>query len=189
MFHVNWYNSNMEKSNKENNSVEIVTVSPELWEVYRDIRLDALQCEPQAFGSSYSKEKSFTKEKWMERIANRYNSIAIENGKAIGTMGAYISNEAEGKVANIVGVYVLSTSRGRGLGTKLFDFVLAKLKEDHKLAKIGSLAGGESSSKLCEVFFISSGVRCYSCCACEFKSLRYFLSTESSSANNRSDLR
>jgi len=136
LFHVNWYNSNMEKSNKENNSVEIVTVSPELWEVYRDIRLDALQCEPQAFGSSYSKEKSFTKEKWMERIANRYNSIAIENGKAIGTMGAYISNEAEGKVANIVGVYVLSTSRGRGLGTKLFDFVLAKLKEDHKLAKI-----------------------------------------------------
>jgi len=125
------YNAHMEKNN-----VQILTVSPELWEVYRDIRLDALQCEPQAFGSSYSKEKSFTKEKWMERIATRYNTIAIENGKAIGTMGAYISNEAVGKVANIVGVYVIGDARGRGLGLKLFDFVIAKVKEDHKLAKI-----------------------------------------------------
>jgi len=126
------YNAPMEKIK----DVEIISVTPELWEVYRDIRLDALQCEPQAFGSSHSRELAFTKEQWMERIANRYNTIVIEDGKAIGTMGAYISNDEIGKIANIVGVYVLGKARGRGLGTKLFDFVLAKVKEDQEIKKL-----------------------------------------------------
>ncbi|KKS25909.1 MAG: GCN5-related N-acetyltransferase, partial [candidate division WWE3 bacterium GW2011_GWC1_42_102] len=78
----------------------------------------------------------FTKEQWLERIANRYNAIAVEDGKAVGTMGAYISNDEVGEIANIVGVFVTSKARGQGLGSKLFDFVLAKVKEDHKLSKI-----------------------------------------------------
>jgi hypothetical protein len=35
------------------NNIEIITLKPEEWKQYRDLRLRALKEEPQAFGSTY----------------------------------------------------------------------------------------------------------------------------------------
>ncbi len=112
------------------NSVEIVSLTPEMWQTYKEIRLKGLLEDPQAFGSSYERESSFTEEKWLERANNPYNLIALENNSPLGTMGAYFTEESGNKVANIVGVFVSSEARGKGVGSQLLKALLAKIKED-----------------------------------------------------------
>jgi len=41
---------------------------PEDMELYKAIRLEALQLEAGIFGSNYAREASFTDQQWMERI-------------------------------------------------------------------------------------------------------------------------
>lgn len=44
--------------------IVIKTLSSEDWEKFRDIRLEALQTDPLAFGSSYAEEKILTQSEW-----------------------------------------------------------------------------------------------------------------------------
>jgi hypothetical protein len=46
---------------------------PEDMELYKAIRLEALQLEAGMFGSNYAREASFTDQQWIERI-NGHNS-------------------------------------------------------------------------------------------------------------------
>lgn len=109
-------------------NVEVVDLTPELWEVYKEIRLRGLQEDPQAFGRSYEEELAFPDEKWKERADNKFNTLAMERGKPIGTMGAYISKEDGVQVAYIVGVYVVSEARGKKVGSLLMQRVLEKIE-------------------------------------------------------------
>lgn len=118
------------------NSIKIAGLTPEIWETYKAIRLKGLLEDPQAFGRSYEEEIKFPKEKWLERANNPYNFVALENGVPLGTMGAYLSEESGQKVANIVGVYVSSEARGKGVGTKLLNEVLKKVKEDQNIKTV-----------------------------------------------------
>jgi len=118
------------------NSINIVSLTPDQWEIYRDIRLNGLLEDPQAFGRSYEEEIAFPQEKWRQRASNSNNFMALENGIPLGTMGAYISDESGNKVANIVGVFVSKEERGKGIGSKLLDAVLDKIKQNQSIKKI-----------------------------------------------------
>jgi ribosomal protein S18 acetylase RimI-like enzyme len=113
-----------------NNEVKIIEATPENWELYKDIRLEGLREDPQAFGSPLEKEGSFTREKWLKRVSNPFSYIAVSNDRSVGTIGAYMTEENEKKVAHIVGVFVSKEGRGKGVGSMLLEAVLRKLKED-----------------------------------------------------------
>lgn len=118
----------MTPSPEPESNVEIVDIIPDLWEVYKEIRLRGLQEDPQAFGRSYEEELAFPEEKWKDRARNFFGTLAMENGKPIGTMSAYVAEEDGRKIANVVGVFVTTEARGKKVGSRLMQRVLEKIK-------------------------------------------------------------
>ena len=91
-------------------------------ETYLVIRLEALQNNPEAFGSSYEEEKDQPVEKYILRF---------QSGDSI-TLGAFVDDQLVGVVtlfreslaklqhrANIIAMYVAPNQRGLGIGKSL----------------------------------------------------------------------
>jgi ribosomal protein S18 acetylase RimI-like enzyme len=117
-------------------STEIVGLTPDQWEIYRDIRLRGLLENPQAFARSYEEEKAFPQERWLERASNPYNFLAVEDGVPLGTIGAFIQEESDKRIAHIVGVFVIKKARGKGIGSKLLGAVLNKIRQDSSIQTV-----------------------------------------------------
>lgn len=122
-FHMHTKNENLACN------IELVSANPDNLDIYKEIRLRGLRDEPQAFGSTLAREEAFTTERWLERVRRPYNVIAMEANKPVGTMGAYVS-EDEPTIANIIGVFVASEARGKGVGAKLLNEVLSRIKQN-----------------------------------------------------------
>ena len=117
-------------------SVKIVGLTPDQWETYRDIRLRGLLEAPQAFLRSYEEEKAFPPERWLQRASNPYNFLALEDGVPLGTMGAFVEGESGDRVAHIVGVFVTEKARGKGIGSKLLNAVMGKIRQDRSIKTV-----------------------------------------------------
>jgi RimJ/RimL family protein N-acetyltransferase len=99
---------------------------------YLNIRLEALQKNPEAFASSYQEEKNQSVEKYINRFQSPQESI---------TFGAFVEFELVGVVtlvkekalklrhrANIVAMYVTPEKRGYGIGKALIKKTIQKAK-------------------------------------------------------------
>jgi ribosomal protein S18 acetylase RimI-like enzyme len=117
-------------------SVQIVSLTPDQWETYRDIRLRGLLEAPQAFARSYEEERAFPPERWLERASNPYGFLAIDDGMPLGTMAAFVQEESGRRMAHIVGVFVAEKARRRGIGSKLLDAVLGKIRQDRSIETV-----------------------------------------------------
>jgi RimJ/RimL family protein N-acetyltransferase len=105
------------------------------WKEYRDLRLEALIKEPIAFGSSYDEEKNLSEEEWRKRIGNAF--FAMSEDKPIGMIVYVRDNKIKTKhIGNIFGVYVTREYRGKGVGKKLMDIVLAQVQKSKDVVKI-----------------------------------------------------
>jgi ribosomal protein S18 acetylase RimI-like enzyme len=120
----------------EPDSIKIVALTPDQWEMYRDTRLRGLLEDPQAFARSYEEEKAFPQERWLERASNPYGFLAIEDGIPVGTIGAFIDGESDHRIAHIVGVFVTKKARGKGIGSKLLGAVLDKIRRDSSIQAV-----------------------------------------------------
>ena len=105
------------------------------WKECRNLRLEALQAVPIAFGSSYEEERSLSENEWRSRIENAI--FALENDIPIGMIVTIVeTNKIAERVANIFGVYVKNSHRGKGVGHQLITETIKKLKEDHRILKV-----------------------------------------------------
>ena len=105
--------------------------------VYRTIRLTALQTDRDAFGSTFERESLFDETTWLERITtfkNKPNTVVIEEieGQPIAVGGIGITEEYH--VAEIWGMWVTPTARRQGSGRR----ILCELK---KWAKENQITG------------------------------------------------
>lgn len=114
--------------------MEIIKLSPEDWEKYKNIRLEALQKDGLAFGPSYEEEAKKKDEEWKATLEkdDSYLFFAEENGEIVGMAAAY---QEEGEkvhhVAYVWGVYVREAFRGKGIGKKIMETLLGELKENN----------------------------------------------------------
>ena len=114
-------------------SVEIVQLTPEDWQAYRKIRLEALQNDPRAFGSSYQETLTRPDAYWQGRLAEAAQGthswllFARENGVLVGTIGAFL-NDARDE-AEIIAVYVTPAKRGRGIANALLERILQEVQK------------------------------------------------------------
>jgi ribosomal protein S18 acetylase RimI-like enzyme len=98
----------------------ISEVTPEDWQVMRDIRLEALREAPYAFGSTYAREALFTQAQWQGRISDRavtYLAHLPDLTEPAGIAGAYV----EGGEADLVSLWVRPAARGREVGEALIE--------------------------------------------------------------------
>lgn len=112
---------------------EIVQLSPDDWQVYKQIRLEALQTEPQAFAADYQKTAARPDAYWQGRLvdaASRKNNwllFAREDGRLLGMIGAMVEDVPH--VAWIISVYVSPPARGQGVGKALMSAILSELAQ------------------------------------------------------------
>lgn len=106
--------------------VKITKLSPERWEEYKNLRLEALKQEPQAFASSYTQESITADEIWQERlVADSKDTqstylFAEINNQLVGMLRIAREQAPHSQhIASVYAVYVKSQFRGKGVGGKL----------------------------------------------------------------------
>lgn len=97
--------------------------APEDWEDLRDIRLAALRDAPDAFGSTYAEQATFTAEQWLNRIAGNSTFLAYLDEDGAGPVGLAGGYQEEPGVAELVSMWVGPLARGHGVGEALIDAV------------------------------------------------------------------
>ncbi|WP_071459183.1 GNAT family N-acetyltransferase [Bacillus massilinigeriensis] len=123
--------------------------------IYRQIRLDALKNNPEAFASSFEEEQALPEAAFAARLGNESSF----------TFGAWIGEELAGVVtlsfekkrklshrANIFAMYVTPKNRNKGIAKALMNeaIMTAKSMESIEQVILGVVAGNLSAKKLYE---------------------------------------
>ena len=100
-------------------------------EAFSQLRLEALESEPQAFGSSAAEHRLLTRDVIRARIspdpANKFVVGAFVGGQLVGTAGLVREpNLKERHKARIWGVHLKANLRGQGLGRSMLTEVLRR---------------------------------------------------------------
>jgi RimJ/RimL family protein N-acetyltransferase len=96
---------------------------------YWKIRLEALECDPEAFGSSPEEHRALTEDKVAARIsydpANKFVVGAFAGGRLVGTAGFFRDKGLKARhKGHIWGVYVKREERGGGVGRDMLRALL-----------------------------------------------------------------
>lgn len=117
--------------------ITILKAQDVIWEDYKKLRLEALQKEPQAFGSSYEDQKNFSDSEWQDRLEQykkadgNWMIFASEGNHLVGMLGAFQTKEdRKNKAAQVIGVYVNEAFRGKGISRMLMVALLNQLEND-----------------------------------------------------------
>jgi RimJ/RimL family protein N-acetyltransferase len=110
---------------------------PEDLELYKAIRLEALQLEPGMFGSNYAREAAFTDQQWLDRI-NGQNSDCFGlfcGDSLIGVTGIVIDKD-DPTLAHMTQSYIRKEHRGKGLSRLLYEARLAWAAERPQVKRL-----------------------------------------------------
>lgn len=99
-------------------------VRPDEGPALREIRLNALRCDPQAFGSTYEAEEGVPSADWSRLAAvssegsSRFIAVAELDGRLVGIAGGYQPDESPDE-RGIWGMWVVPEARRLGIGRDL----------------------------------------------------------------------
>ena len=103
--------------------VEIATLGPEDWELFREIRLRALREAPYAFGSRYADWVDAPESRWRDRVANVPLNLVARRGDELLGMASGVLVGEDG--AGLISMWVDPAARGSGVGAALVETVVA----------------------------------------------------------------
>jgi ribosomal protein S18 acetylase RimI-like enzyme len=115
--------------------LQIKKLPPERWREFKALRLEALQNDPLAFGSSYEEEINFTDKTWKEKIKNTL--FVTLNDIPIGMIVFVINSKKKlNHIAEIFGVYVREQYRDKKIGTQLIESAINLIRQNKSIKKI-----------------------------------------------------
>jgi RimJ/RimL family protein N-acetyltransferase len=120
-------------------SISIRQLTENDWHEYSQVRLTALQTDPNVFGSNYEKESQMTEAEWRSRLETKDNAIFLlyENETAIGMTGASINwNDPTRKTALLWGSWLAPQVRGKGLSQLMYQTRINWAKQQPTVEKI-----------------------------------------------------
>ncbi len=88
--------------------------------IWRDLRLEALQLHPEAFGSTHDDWAGQPLSTFVDRLTGATILGAFIDGELVGSMAL----DAEGATGEITAVYIRQSQRGRGLARRLMKQVM-----------------------------------------------------------------
>lgn len=105
--------------------VHIVRLSPDDWELWRDMRAKGIESDPMSFGSTIKWTREKPEEDWRKEIADGYFYAAMQDGRAVGIASACPEKGIKNRhVVYIYSVFVSSESRGQGVGKALIQKII-----------------------------------------------------------------
>jgi ribosomal protein S18 acetylase RimI-like enzyme len=133
---------------------------------YWTIRLEALECDSEAFGSSPEEHRALTHDELAARIsydpANKFVVGVFSQKRLVGTAGFFRDKELKARhKGHIWGVYVTRDARGQGVGRKMLQAVLERATRIDGLEQILLSVGAtrDAASRL----YQSLGFESYGC--------------------------
>ena len=104
--------------------MDIRRVRPDEWALLRDLRLRALQADPDAFGESLAVATERSDADWQARAdsADHASFVADTSGGFVGMVVGGPAPDRPG-IAAIYGMWVAQEARGQGIGAALMDAV------------------------------------------------------------------
>jgi len=125
-----------ENALEKKEKVKISPISPEKWEKYKELKLEALRSDPQSFSDVFEEEAQRPDEDWkaiISRAQNKesgFNIIAAREGERfIGMVGHFKRNP---KAFGIYGLYVNKGFRGKGVGDELMKNILELIEKNEQ---------------------------------------------------------
>ena len=115
--------------------ISIVKLQPKDWRLIREIRLEALTQEPQAFNSTFEEVSSYPESYWEEKMVSKKDifAFAMCRNRIIGVMNLTIGEDGEAEdVAVVHGAYVTKDFRGLGIGKVLLNFLIDEVTNNNK---------------------------------------------------------
>jgi ribosomal protein S18 acetylase RimI-like enzyme len=108
--------------------LRVVGVDETNWQVYRELRLDALRGAPRAFWTTYAEAAGRTDDQWRQLVTQPHERsrtwLAMRDDRAVGSVGSFrLPDQPEGECI-LVGMWVDPTARGLGVGELLVRTVL-----------------------------------------------------------------
>ena len=104
--------------------------APDEWDLYRSLRLAALEESPDAFGSTLAHEHARADADWASRLSRGAMSarelplVAEVNKEPSGLAWVWLEDD-HGKVAHLYQMWVEPEKRGQGVGRALLDAAIA----------------------------------------------------------------
>ncbi len=103
------------------------------WDLYRNIRLMALESDPGVFSATYEKAAAYTDSEWKERLNDPDIGVfaVFDDDKVVGMTGVRKDKDENGDPAAVLwGSWLMPAYRGQGNSVKMyrarFDWALEK---------------------------------------------------------------
>ncbi|MDP9393568.1 MAG: GNAT family N-acetyltransferase [Actinomycetota bacterium] len=112
--------------------VDVLVLTPDDWQLWRQLRLAALAEAPDAFGATLAEWSGSrdAEQRWRDRLANvPLNLVLTVDGEPIGMVSATAPN-VDGEV-ELIGLWVAPSGRGRGVGSEAVQQVAAWARAEH----------------------------------------------------------
>ena len=102
------------------NNYALERLLPSQWEEYKAIRLQALQTNPETFGSTFVKEAAYTQDDWISLLENQSRAVfaLYYSTSIIGLCGVAVKKE-DRATAILFSAFIKIPFRGKGL-SKMF---------------------------------------------------------------------
>lgn len=100
-------------------ALTVRTLGEDDWQIYRDVRLSALEESPEAFAASSSAEKQLDESAWRRRMARARRILATdENGDKVGVVSlrSDVRDDEESPYGELFGLWVTPDARGTEIG-------------------------------------------------------------------------
>jgi RimJ/RimL family protein N-acetyltransferase len=144
----------------DNSSIQVRRLAPSEGAAYREIRLEALRTNPEAFGSTYRAESMRPPEHFSERVASCPVFCAFRDAEIVG-MAGFLGREGakDAHKGYLWGMYVRSGARNAGVGRKLAHAVIDYARQHVEVLQLDVVSENEAARRLyASLGFVEYGI-------------------------------
>jgi RimJ/RimL family protein N-acetyltransferase len=140
--------------------IKIRRLTPSEGAAYREIRLEALRLDPEAFGSTFEAESVRPPEHFPERVAQCPVFGAFRDGEIVG-MAGFLGREGakDAHKGYLWGMYVQPGARNAGVGRRLAEAVIDYARQHVEILQLNVVSENEAARQLyASLGFVEYGI-------------------------------
>jgi ribosomal protein S18 acetylase RimI-like enzyme len=129
--------------------VEIRRLGSNDAELFRDIRLEALRCDPDAFGSTFEAESANSLSWFAGRLGTSQVLGAFDAGRLVGIAVFVVQQSAKmAHKGSLFGMFVRPEARGAGVGRRLVEAVIDTARRQVEVIQLTVVADNDAARRL-----------------------------------------